>query len=256
MAKNGRRSDRRDQSRSNNYDTAGGGKVDSSIGTSRKITGKDVMQFHPYTLASNAAKGAYDAYDKSLTGWHNKMHEAIDPSIDRAAKAVDRNLKKGPNYTQNNPTASGGRRGGQMDREWQNHKWISRERNDAGKWIYDYGGGTSTGARPKAYPKGVDPRKRGAGKINKNSDVRSRGVDSDDFPKKYNNLFEETTDKAGRALNDAGSAAKKTFDEVGSNVGKAISDAGENINKTISSLALDAKVTVTAGKMFLDTLFK
>lgn len=251
MGKNRYRTDKR------NYDTAGGGKIDSSIGTSRKITGKDVMKYHPYTVASNAAKGAYDAYDKALTGWHNDMHKAIDPSIDKASKAVKRNLQKGPNYKQSNPTASGGRRGGQMDREWQNHKWISRERNDAGKWIYDYGGGTSSGVKPKPFAQTPDYHKRGSGKINKNSSVRSRGVDTDDFPeKKYNTLFEETTDKAGKALNEAGNVAKKTFDDVSSNVGKAISDAGENINKTISKLEMDAKVTVAAGKMFLDTLFK
>lgn len=29
----------------------------------------------------------------------------------------------------------------QNEREWANHKWVSRKRNDAGKWIYDYGDG-------------------------------------------------------------------------------------------------------------------
>ena len=48
-----------------------------------------------------------------------------------------------------NPTAagSGGRTttGGKMDREWQNHKWVSRERNADGKWIYEYGDSVSGG---------------------------------------------------------------------------------------------------------------
>lgn len=42
-----------------------------------------------------------------------------------------------------NPTASGSGgnsgRGGKMDREWENHKWESRRRNSAGKWVYTYG---------------------------------------------------------------------------------------------------------------------
>lgn len=48
-----------------------------------------------------------------------------------------------------NPTAagSGGRTttGGKVDREWQNHKWVSRERNADGKWIYEYGDSVSGG---------------------------------------------------------------------------------------------------------------
>lgn len=32
---------------------------------------------------------------------------------------------------------------GKSEREWANHKWVARKRNDDGKWIYDYGNGFS-----------------------------------------------------------------------------------------------------------------
>lgn len=51
-----------------------------------------------------------------------------------------------------NPTASGSGRGGKMDREWENHKWVSRKRNEDGKWIYDYGG-SGPGTHNKDYYK-------------------------------------------------------------------------------------------------------
>ena len=51
-----------------------------------------------------------------------------------------------------NPTASGSGRGGKMDREWENHKWVSRKRNEDGKWIYDYGG-SGAGTHDKDYYK-------------------------------------------------------------------------------------------------------
>lgn len=61
--------------------------------------------------------------------------------VNRVASTVKRG-----NEGYSNPTASGDGRGGKMDREWKNHKWSSRERNSAGKWVYDYngsGGGSS-----------------------------------------------------------------------------------------------------------------
>ncbi len=72
------------------------------------------------------------------------MTTAAGNALNRVASKIDRGSsqdmqRKG--YF--NPTASGSGqnsgRGGKMDREWKNHRWVSRERNSEGKWIYNYG---------------------------------------------------------------------------------------------------------------------
>ena len=134
-----------------------------------------------------------------------------------------------------------GRKGGAMDREWKNHKWISRERNDAGKWIYDYGDSGSS--------------KRGSSKPVLKTRVAKKGVDSENLPKRKND-FERAIDNAGKTLNDIGSNAGKTLNDIGSNAAKLASEVGDSVNKTISDITTNAAVIRDLGKVFIDNMFR
>lgn len=76
----------------------------------------------------------------------------VDQGLRNAASTIKRSNTNGQHYY-SNPTASGDGRGGAMDREWKNHKWISRERGKDGKWIYEYGDQTSGGGGPSNEPR-------------------------------------------------------------------------------------------------------
>lgn len=123
-----------------------------------------------------------------------------------------------------------GRKGGAMDREWKNHKWIARERNNAGKWIYDYGDSGSS--------------KRGSSKPVLKSRVAKKGVDSENLPRRKND-FERAMDNAGKTLND-----------IGSNAAKVASEIGDNVNKTISDITTKAAIIRDLGKVFIDNMFR
>ena len=160
--------------------------------------------------ASTTDNPAYQAYDK-----HRRSGE-------QKARAIANTLK--------NVGDSIGRKGGIMDREWKNHKWISRERNDAGKWIYDYGDSGSS--------------KRGSSKPVLKTRIAKRGVDSENLPKRKND-FEKAVDNAGKTLND-----------IGSNAAKLASEVGDSVNKTISDITTNAAVIRDLGKVFIDNMFR
>ena len=147
----------------------------------------------------------------------NRIVKKTGEAIDAAAKSIS---KKGPDYQQTNPTASGdGRKGGQMDREWKNHKWVSRERNQNGKWMYDYGGGTSGGHKPTI--------------TNKMGKEVTRG-------RKPAAKYQERNE-FDKAMTKARDAARNT---------------GANLNRAFKDLGSAASDVVSSGANFLNNLFK
>lgn len=89
--------------------------------------------------ASNEAKIRKQMRQNSAPARKTKSKQSQKSMLDTITDSVSRDTS---NYY--NPTASGSGRGGKMDREWKNHKWSTRERNDNGKWIYDYDKSTTT----------------------------------------------------------------------------------------------------------------
>lgn len=104
----------------------------------RKITDEDL----------NRAKDEIDKFTKVV----NDTGRQIDAKLNDAAQSITRS--RGTSKWEN-PTASGsGNVGGKTDREWKNHKWISRTRGKDGKWMYDYGGTVSGGNNQKKTNEG------------------------------------------------------------------------------------------------------
>ena len=94
------------------------------------------------------AKSELDKFTSAVVDAGRKADQAMNS----AAQGVTRS--RGTSKWEN-PTASGsGNVGGKKDREWKNHKWVSRERNKDGKWMYDYGGNVSGGNNQKRTKEG------------------------------------------------------------------------------------------------------
>lgn len=112
----------------------------------------------------------YDAKQvvQTSTGTHTMGDRITNDQLKRAERDVKNTMTKASNAINQaakgvkrgtggyiNPTASGsGRKGGAMDREWRNHKWVSRHRNQDNKWMYDYGGNVSGGNNQKPTKSG------------------------------------------------------------------------------------------------------
>lgn len=174
-------------------------------------------------VSNNSDYQKYDAARKRGEKKARDLKRDFNNAVDTAKKSI---TKHGPGYQQTNPTSSGdGRKGGQMDREWKNHKWVSRERNQNGKWMYDYGGGTSGGNKVKRVPSKKEQAK--------------------------NNL---TTTARKSAERNTG-REPSFFDRMTRDAGKAIEDAGKNLNRTLSDLSVSASVATTAGANFLKRFF-
>lgn len=170
--------------------------------------------------ASFANKIDYQKYDAARKRGEQKARDLkrdFNNAVDAAKNSI---TKHGPGYQQTNPTSSGdGRKGGQMDREWKNHKWVSRERNQNGKWMYDYGGGTSSGHKPTI--------------TNKMGKEVTRG-------KKPAAKYQERNE-FDKAMTKARDAARNT---------------GANLNRAFKDLGSAASDVVSSGANFLNNLFK
>lgn len=171
------------------------------------------------TMRTRAAfdKNKYNQAGQNVRKMAKQAVRKTGEAIDAAAKSIS---KKGPDYQQTNPTASGdGRKGGQMDREWKNHKWVSRERSESGKWMYDYGGGTSGGNKPTV--------------VNKSGKEVTRG-------RKPAAKYQERSE-FDKAMTRASDFAKNT---------------GANVNRAFKDLGKAASDVVSSGANFLNNLFK
>jgi hypothetical protein len=175
---------------------------------------------HPDFLFYSCFGIDYQKYDAARRRGEQKARDLkrdFNNAVDAAKKSV---TKLGPGHQQTNPTSSGdGRKGGQMDREWKNHKWVSRERNQNGKWMYDYGGGTSSGNKPTI--------------TNKSGKEVTRG-------RKPAAKYQERNE-FDKAMTKARDAARNT---------------GANLNRAFKDLGSAASDVVSSGANFLNNLFK
>lgn len=168
-------------------------------------------------VSNNSDYQKYNAARKRGEQKSRDLKRDFNNAVDAAKKSI---TKHGPGYQQTNPTSSGdGRKGGQMDREWKNHKWVSRERNQNGKWMYEYGGGTSSGNKPTVTNKAGKEVTRG----------RKSAV-------KY-----QERNEFDKAMTKARDVARNT---------------GANLNRAFKDLGNVASDVVSSGANFLNSLFK
>lgn len=148
---------------------------------------------------------------------------AFSDAIRPVANAVSKDTSK-----YHNPTASGSGgssrsgngsgRGGKMDREWKNHKWISRERNEDGKWVYDYGlvsGGNNQKRTKEGQARAnLNISAKKAGERNTGSSAMLRGsIQAEGISKKAQNLVSGIASSAQSAADIVGKSVSDVYNQ-------------------------------------------
>lgn len=197
-------------------------RFDDNANTSQRVANKRAAARQRRDDAANPV-GSSSHYAKlSAQRAAEKAGRAFSDAIRPVANAVSKDTSK-----YHNPTASGSGgsgRGGKMDREWKNHKWVSRERNEDGKWVYDYGT-VSGGNNQKRTKEGqaranLNISAKKAGERNTGSSSMLRGsIQAASISKKAQNLVSGITSSA---------------QSVGDIVGKSVSDVYNQGSQALS----------------------
>lgn len=159
----------------------------------------------------------------------------IDKGLRKAASAMKQPKDTGGQHYYSNPTASGDGGGGAMDREWKNHKWISRERGKNGKWVYDYGDGAGGKKAANAH---YNLRRAQDQAPSRNTGRPSRGP-IDDLARGASKMAKDVSKAAGDAFNNASKAAGDAANAVSKAAGDFASAASDGAN-FISNAISDA----------------
>jgi hypothetical protein len=145
----------------------------------------------------------------------------------------------GGQHYYSNPTASGDGGGGAMDREWKNHKWISRERGKNGKWVYDYGDGAGGKKAANAH---YNLRRAQDQAPSRNTGRPSRGP-IDDLARGASKMAKDVSKAAGDAFNNASKAAGDAANAVSKAAGDFASAASSGANFISNALSDAIKKT-------------
>ena len=178
--------------------------------------------------------------------WAQKQTEAlvktgreIDKGLRKAASAMKQPKDTGGQHYYSNPTASGDGGGGAMDREWKNHKWISRERGKNGKWVYDYGDGAGGKKAANAH---YNLRRAQDQAPSRNTGRPSRGP-IDDLARGASRMAKDVSKAAGDAFNNASKAAGDAANAVSKAAGDFASAASAGANFISNTLSDAIKKT-------------